>query len=213
LPRGQLPDATADAIAVPGVTTVHGFITATFLHVASGLRFVAERLRWPQASVSAGQASVPPDTRVRRLAALPRIRQRGLAGAFAIAILLIFCVSAFASESPPLSPKRLAGDVGPALGRAGIVALVQDAIGETQDSLDLLFQDIASAVRPLVPGGSAAEARARAARAYRNAFGHDMAVDLPQYRSEVDAWVRTWQLAYNAGEEWAWVLLYNPTPR
>jgi hypothetical protein len=158
-------------------------------------------------------------TRVREQVTPARITRRGLIGTGVLAGLLLVGISVFASplgaavRGAVASPARLATGLTPALEQSGLVALARDAAAETQEGISLLVQDVESAVRPLLPGGSAAVARARAARAYRNAFGHSMDEDLPDYKADVDAWVRQWQAAYDAGEPWAWSLLADPAPR
>jgi hypothetical protein len=42
-----------------------------------------------------------------------------------------------------------------------------------------------------------------AALAYRQQFGHAMDEDLDEHSAEVEAWLTSWQAAYNRGEPWA----------
>jgi hypothetical protein len=91
-----------------------------------------------------------------------------------------------------------------------IVAGLGDSAAETKAALGLVLDDARGLVMPLLPGGREAEARARAARAYRNAFGRSMDEDLTMHRSDVEAWIVQWQGAYDTGEYWAWALLVGP---
>jgi hypothetical protein len=42
-----------------------------------------------------------------------------------------------------------------------------------------------------------------AAQAYRYQFGHGLDEDLEEYGPDVEAWLASWQAAYNRGEPWA----------
>ena len=57
--------------------------------------------------------------------------------------------------------------------------------------------------RRLGLGEMPAEALPAASRAYRAQFGHGMDEDLPTYETQVEGWLKTWKIAYEAGEPWA----------
>jgi hypothetical protein len=47
-------------------------------------------------------------------------------------------------------------------------------------------------------------------QAYQNQFGSDPDDDMAENASDVEAWRASWQGGYDAGEEWALVLVADP---
>jgi hypothetical protein len=171
----------------------------------SALWFLLGAGRWTRSTAAALARGVPSIRGQQRSAQAPR-RPPVIVRAGAAGCLLVLSVGALqaAWSQPELLPR--AGQlVTGELEQMGILALAQDALSETHEAVNLLLQEVESATRFLRSGSRAPEP-ALAGLAYRAAFGHRMDEDLPAHQADVEAWLRTWQAAYRAGEPWAHAL-------